>query len=138
MKRLASRVATVASLAALTACTEMDISRGILEWSAIVAVGIALIVLGVKRKRIDLLAVASMIAGGGVVVAAGSLLFSPSRVAKWRAGSTGGGSAGPVVGLILAVAVAIVGSVVLVRRHRWKATAKLHAAAVPEAGAKSR
>ncbi len=146
MKHL-RRAAAFVPLAVLAACTDKEISEGIedailsvlgtigkvilisfgliLAWSATVAIGIVCIVLGVRRKRIDPLAVASMIVGGGIVVAAWPLVFSQSGLAgRWAPGSTGNVSAGPVVGQIAAVALAIGAAVVLVRRHRRKAAVR--------------
>lgn len=105
-----------------------------LAWAAAIAVGGALIALGVRRKKVDAGAVGLFFLGGGLIAGAWPLVFSQAGLAGVLApGSTEDPSAGPIVVGIVAVAIAIIVAVVAVRRHRRRAAARRPAAVVPSA-----
>ncbi|MGH2792763.1 MAG: hypothetical protein ACRDKG_00510, partial [Actinomycetota bacterium] len=147
MNRLRTRLATVAPLFLLAGCTEQEISDGIedailsflgaigkvilislgllLAFSAVLFIGMASIALGLRRKKVDVGALALFVLGGGVILSAWPLIFSQSGLAGvWAPGSTGGVSAEPVAGQAIAAVAGIVIAVVAVRRYRRKEAAK--------------
>jgi hypothetical protein len=154
MKRLGARVAAVLPLFLLAGCSSEDIGQaiedaivGMLEaaakmfliamalmiaWAAAIAVGGALIALGVRRKKVDAGAVGLFVLGGGLIAGAWPLVFSQAGLAGVLApGSTDDPSAGPIIIGIVAVVIAIIVALVAVRRHRRRVAAKQPTAVVP-------
>ena len=153
MKRLGLRLAAILPVAFLAACSEQDVGEAIedailkflgaigkvilislgllLAFSAVLFVGMAIIALGLRRKKVDAGALAFFVLGGGVILSAWPLIFSQSGLAGvWAPDSTGGVSAEPVAGQAVAVVAGIVIAVVAVKRYRKKEAAK-GAAVVP-------
>ena len=141
MKRLGLRLTAALPLFVLAGCSSEDISDGIndavtgffeamlkviaiamgllLAFSVVLVIGIALIALGLRRKKVDAAALAFFVVGGGVILSAWPLIFSQSGLAGvWAPGSTGGVSAEPVVGQAIAVVAGIVIAVLAVKRFR--------------------
>lgn len=156
MKRLGARLAAVLPLFLLASCSSEDIGQAIedaivsmleamakaimiamalmVAWAAAIAVGGALIALGVRRKKVDAGAVALFVLGGGLIAGAWPLVFSQAGLAGVLApGSTDDPSVGPIITGIIAVAIATFVALVAVRRHRRKAAAKQPAVVVPSA-----
>ncbi|MGH2726955.1 MAG: hypothetical protein ACRDKS_08250 [Actinomycetota bacterium] len=155
MKRVRAKLTAILPLAFLAGCSDEEISKSIsdgvksalwfvakiilislaliMAWAAVVAAGVAVIVAGVRRKRVDAVALGAMVLGGGIVVVAWPLVFSQSGLAgKLAPGSTTSVKAGPVVGQIIAVVAAVVVAVVLVHRHRRRAAARQQVPTAPE------
>ncbi len=148
------RIAGVLPLGMLAACTEQDVSEAIgdwvksalwfiarmilislgllLAWAFAAMLGGALIALGIRRRRADVATVAAIVAGIGIVVAAWPLVFSDSGLAGVMApGSSGGVTAGPIVGQALAVVGAVVAVIVFLKRRDKKKPAPPAAAQQP-------
>ena len=154
LRRLYVRVAAVLPVAAIAACSDQDVSNAISDWIkaalwfmakmilismalmfafALAAVlGGGLIFLGVRRRKLDVATVLSVLAGVGLIVGAWPMVFSQDGLAGVIApGSTSAASAGPVVGQALAILAAVIVTIVFLKRR----DAKKRAAAPPPASA---
>ena len=136
-------MAAAAPLAFLSACSDQDVSNAIsnaikaalwfmakmilislallLAWAFAVMIGGALIALGVRRRRFDVLTALTVLGGVAVIAGAWPLVFSQSGLAGVIApGSTGKASPGPFVAQAVGVLAVVVAVIVFMRRRDRK------------------
>ena len=135
-----SRVAAVLPVALLTACSEQDVSEAIadaikaalwfmakmiliamalmLAFAAALVIGGALIAIGVRRRKADVLTVVPIIVGTALIAGAWPLVFTQAGLAGVLApGSADGATAGPVFGVVLGVVAVVIALIVFLRRR---------------------
>lgn len=158
LKRAGVRAAALIPVSLVASCSEQDVGEAIenaivnilgaigkillislalmLVWAAIVAGGVALIALGLRRKRFDGGSIALVVPGIGLLVGAWPLVFTEDGLGGVLApDSLPDASAGPLAlqGLIAAGAVGLI--MVVVQRRRARRTPSTSSVAPPSPAA---